>query len=856
MTLRRSKPVIFPPAGISDALDGAEDFPGACSLLTNLIPAQNNKGMMVARVAAQQLASLPDYGGGPLTCLLTVGDMAYGMYASAQFPGKDTPFAYNMATGTFLTIGGITSGNLPASQSTTGDWTPPTADQIATRVLFTHPGFPGGTSLPTQFTGSPGNLTNGSPIVTGFPFGIIGIAPGATLTGNGIPPGTTVASWTASNITVNATGVATQNTISVASATGLFVGQVISLPTTPNATGDVIASIAGTTITLLYGNLASNFTSQPTTFQTATLTMSQNATATANDVAIYETSSVAPKFGWLDLSGFSTTINGNTSNGTPAIFGGFNIAGIQPGMPITGPGIPAGTTVLAASNVAFNVLATLVAGSITIADINILPVTSGINNVLAPNQNIAGPGLATGTTLLSLTEPFGIPFGNAGGGILSQPAVLSETEATYGVSGGIIILSQPATATTTGAVSFTVTGGTPAAPLWAAGDTQGIPLAGVPVFVKQYGGSACFGVNTTNPQTAGVTFSDPGIPCQQTNASQTITFRNAIPVTAAQGLPLDNQLGGIIQSLTVFQGASNLQQITGVPALNNISVNTSQVATGTLAPNSIASTPKGIIFAAPDGLRLLDFDGRVSDPIGVRGQGIVIPFINAVTPTRMAANFSKNIYRITLTWQPPPVVQPIYGTAQRTDEFWLHLDTGKFTGPHTSTMDLIAPWISRDTFICSPTFGRGALWRSDPDPNPGSSYVENSVALNWLLRTVLLPDDPTMTANSLVESSLFASMSAATQWLASAIDDQGATMAQAYAWLGPNVTQSQLPLYWNNPAVFRQMVLKIAGNSEPQTVVGTIMLRYQKLNYPLPFRPVQEFVLGQSIPGGGDVLGP
>ena len=171
-------------------------------------------------------------------------------------------------------------------------------------------------------------------------------------------------------------------------------------------------------------------------------------------------------------------------------------------------------------------------------------------------------------------------------------------------------------------------------------------------------------------------------------------------------------------------------------------------------------------------------------------------------------------------------------------------------------MDLAAPWISNETFVCAPSFGRGALYQSDPDQSSSSIYFENGAQLTFLYRSTPLPDDESMFANSLVESDIFASMSAATQWLASFIDDQNQTLAQAYVWLGPNVTQSKLPIYWNNAIVFRQGSVVLTGNCEPQTIIGALGLRYQKLKYQITFRPVPEFVLGQSVLGGPDVLAP
>src|SRR5215472_16637524 len=113
MALRRVRAVRWAPNGLSDALDGTEDFQGACSLLTNLIPAQNNNGMVIARPAAVRVATLPDYGGGPMTALLTVGNMAYGMYESlslSQNPDNWDPARINADIA-------LSEGNLTATHT-------------------------------------------------------------------------------------------------------------------------------------------------------------------------------------------------------------------------------------------------------------------------------------------------------------------------------------------------------------------------------------------------------------------------------------------------------------------------------------------------------------------------------------------------------------------------------------------------------------------------------------------------------------------------------------------------------------------------------------------------------------------
>ena len=848
MTLRNQKSVVWAPSGLSDALDSSEEeFPGSLALCADLIPAQNNRKMMVARPAATFLASLPDFGGGPVTCLVAVGNMIYGMYASAQFSGKDRPFAYNLATGVFSTISGMTNSNLPASQPTTGDWTPPTAENVATRILFTHPGFPDGPSVGAQYATFFGNITNGSPTVTGAPFVQGGASPGpavgSILFGTGIPPNTAVVSVTSVLINTTATGTSGTNTCTVASAAGIFIGQAL---VAPGGQFIIVSNVVGTTVTLT-ANLGVNLSASPVNFIGATMVMSNNASATTNGLQINALSPMPAKFGWLDTSNFTLNTLGDLISGLPIIAGNPTIAGLQPGMTITGANIPANTTITGFTAVvisAGNCVTASASASVTV------PLEfPALANTITPGMQCAGPGIPANTSVI------GAVYSSTNITVtLNQNATASAT-VTLTFTGAIIGLSAAATAGGA-AVAIAIAGGTVANPLWGAGDTNINPLAAIPVFVRQLAGSAAFGVNTTSPPTSATAFSDPGIPCQMSQVSQIITFQNAVPVTAAKGLPLENQLGGIIQSLIVFQGASNIQQITGSVALGNITVNTSQVATGTFSPNSVASTPKGLIFASPFGLRMIDFDGRVTDPIGARGKGAVIPFQNAVNPTRVSASFNENTYRVTISWQPPPTLQNIWGSAVRTDEFWLHLDVGLFTGPHTSVMDLSAPWISNETFVCAPSWGRGELFVSDPDQAQNSVYIENGRPLTWALRTTLLPDDESLYANSIVESDIFASMSAATQWIASFIDDQNQTLAQAYVWLGPGVTQAKLPIYWNNAIVFRQGSVLITGNSEAQTLIGALGLRYQKLKYPITFRPAPEFVLGQTPLGTPGVLGP
>jgi hypothetical protein len=817
-----------------------------------------------------------DYGGGPFTALASVGNMIYGMVASATFTGKDAPFVYNGVSGTFTAISGLSAGLLPTSQPTTGDWTPPTIAEVTSRVVFTHPGFAGGLTLPTSFQLFSGGLTSGSSTVNG-PYAYS--APVGTIiedSGGGIPANTTIQNTIATEVVTAATGNPGATSILVASTSGIVVGDAAFGP----GLAGIVSAISGSNVSF-NSALTQTMAGAQVSFQGTNIIMSQTATATTAGSNIFAWSPTTVKFGWLDIGGFSAAnIIGNTIANAPAITGSPNITGVQPGMTISGPGIAAGTVVNGTINTVFNISALTVTGSPTIQ------LTTGFTQyAIGVGQTVSGLGVPPNTTVLtfnvagfSVTLTQAITAGSGGAGI---PLTLA---------GAQILMSQNATTSANG-VALTIAGGTAAAPLWGAGDLSVYPIASStpPVFVAQYSNRAYYGVNT--PNSAAVQASDAGSAAIQSNISQTLVFHNGIPVTAAAGLGLSNQLGGIVQSLMVFQGDSNIQQITGDFASQNIAVNPLQTATGTLAPNSIASTPKGLMFVASDGLRLIDFNGNVSDPIGTYGKGISLPFINAVLYSRIAAAYNENVYRVTVSWIPPQTVASVWGTSQRMDEFWFHADVGKWSGPHTSIMDMIVPLPAGNTFIgvahnppaSIPGFvltddagftltddtgvvvtddsggsaiaAAAALFRSDVNPSSITIYTELGTPLTCAFTTALMPDNPGQMAIGMSQTTIMVGMRSGEQeLLMTATDDMGQTLSRAYVVIGPFSAPAQRPIPWTSPLVFRQLRLSLTATASSTLQLGAINLRDEVLGYQLPYPVAQEWILGQVMTGG--VLGP
>ncbi len=858
MPFRDTHPRRFTPEGLTDAVDGSDAFKGAMSMLVNLIRQANSRGIVVPRPAATLVAMLPDYGGGPVTLIEQTGDLFYGFYASLAFPGKDRPYYYDAVANVFRTIDGMTTANLPDSPPQTGPWTPPTAAQVAGRIMFTHPGFSNAPLTPGQGSQLIANTTSGSPVVISQ---ITTIAAGGTISGPNITSGTTVLSVVQMSQTSNGTpapsGSGGQNTFSFASVVGLAPKAGMTITGYGGADGvtGVILDVTGSTITYTGINPAT-FSGGEVLWYGSQITMSANATGTSGSsgemIALTAPMSIEAtvKFGWLDITGLVIMLSGTLTSGSPIVIMS-DTTGVQSGQSVTGTGIPADTSVVSVSIPSFSI-----AGQ-TNPNTGFLTLlyTGGPFTLPFVGQSVTGPGVPIGSVVSA--PPTILQQTNVSALILVQIShVTSATPAsgTYLFTGGqAVLLSNPATAD--GPQTLTFTGGTPTAPRWAAGDMDIHPLASIPVFVAAFNSRAWFGVNT--PIAAGVQASDAGFPTQQSNANQTLFFNGAVPVNAAAGLPLSTQLGGIIQALMVFQGDTNIQQITGDFAFGNISVNTLPVATGTLSPRSIASTNKGLLFSASDGLRLIDFNAAVTDPLGIDGKGISVPFVNAAEPSRIEAAFDDDIYRVTIYWQPPRSLGHIWGDSLRTDEFWLHFTSGRWSGPHTLLLDAVAPWPGRSSFLAAPTQARGFFYQSDPQPRASSTYDEFGETLSCVYQTDLLPDNPEQMAISVVETSLFVGLvSGSGELLVTATDDMGQVLDQTYVWIGPFSRPAQRAVPWHGPLVFRQMMLRVDAGATPALQLGTLALQTHVLGYQMPYPITPEFILGASPLGGGDVLGP
>lgn len=146
MPLRKERDFTFRPRSVVDALDGGEVPPGGMQSASNLIFDPDNPSCLECRPAAAAQSGFTGFSGaGVPVVAYQVGDISYGLMPTSRNSGHDEPFAYNVKTGTVLTVSGtISTATTPVTQSTSGDWVPPTMDMVGVLLYVTHPGFPGG----------------------------------------------------------------------------------------------------------------------------------------------------------------------------------------------------------------------------------------------------------------------------------------------------------------------------------------------------------------------------------------------------------------------------------------------------------------------------------------------------------------------------------------------------------------------------------------------------------------------------------------------------------------------------------------------------------------------------------------
>lgn len=561
-----------------------------------------------------------------------------------------------------------------------------------------------------------------------------------------------------------------------------------------------------------------------------------------------------PYFGWFDISSFTSTVYsgatmGNTTSGsnviqslrTPVGNSDPIDSGYYPGMTISGAGIPAGTTIVSTTKGAFSLATT---GSFTFGSNSVTSVANltGVQvGMLA-----SGPDLPTaGLYVTAISGSTVTLSGNA-------TATATGAAVTF-TGGGTITISNNATATANG-VALTIAGGTPTAPLWGAGNTNTNPLISVPTCVAGYNARAWFGMGQY------AVYSDVEDPTQVSYASQALAIGDPTPITAMQSVPLTSQLtGGIQQSLTIYKGGESFFQVTGDALTNNLLLNAVTGSVGTLAPATIAQTPKGVMMIAVDGARLLGLTGLQGDIVGGYGQGVAAPFTTKALTSRINAAYAGTTYRVSVA----VTTASIPGFTVTASEYWFHIETGKWTGPHSFPSQIVNPTGDGTSFLVTSWTYPAAIFKSDPEPSGASVFVEprlttTTAQLGWQMTSAPLPDNQQLAYVQVIRASLgcvqvpggpimtsiyaqdpgtssgsytipSAGVSAVPKW--------GSMTWGAFIWGGGGNLYpfTAKPLYFSQPVVGRQLVLQAqCSTSTYGQKIGNWTLGYQLTGYNSP----------------------
>lgn len=410
----------------------------------------------------------------------------------------------------------------------------------------------------------------------------------------------------------------------------------------------------------------------------------------------------------------------------------------------------------------------------------------------------------------------------------SSSAPLNQDLPTAALIGTNVVMTHPLLGTQAANISLAV----PAVPVYNTADLTGAITFGAlgkgPSWVCQFGQRAYYGVNTV-AVVPSVVASDVLTPFHVTSAGQALTFGNNLRLTAAAPLGLSNQLGGIIQSLMVFQGNSNIQQITGDFALTSWDVNTLNVATGTLSPRSICSTPQGLAFLSPSGLRIIDQGGNVGDPIGIAGSGVNVPFLPA------------NIgiyYQLACAGCDGVTLKIALSTLSSGVEYWYNIPRKVWSGPH-------GPFASAQFMIYNAGFlsvpnpffliaGNVNIYATPTDPQASSSFVENGGQIAPVMTTVLLDDNGQLAESELAELQVITASPNTASIVVNINSSSGSLINTATTSINPSGGTPGVHPYrvdFPKPTVFNRMKISVTLIPYFGTRIGDLWLRLRTLGF-------------------------
>jgi hypothetical protein len=388
-----------------------------------------------------------------------------------------------------------------------------------------------------------------------------------------------------------------------------------------------------------------------------------------------------------------------------------------------------------------------------------------------------------------------------------------------------------------------------AAPTWTAANLATNPLPAVPTSVANFNNRAYYSFGNK------LFYSDVLVPLTATNAGQSLTVGDNTAITAQAGLPVQTTSSGIVGALVVFK-PSQIWQVTGDAAVttNPLSQNYLTLNVGCISPRSIVPTSFGLAFigiAGPFFLSplgaVLPLNSKLSDGSPADLQA---PFQNTTSPTRIAAGFQGNIYRV--------CVPTLTASGAATNDYWYDLYRRRWSGPHTFPYDCISAVsgaTSGSYFLLSTAAHPGALYRGLAQPQAGITpeYDDLGVPLQTVMQSSSFPKTGHMAEKQVVESTIeLSSTGASVSYNISALNSLGNIVGNAAVttqnigglwgsnvwgdgtlWASPKNTPSVYTVPWSAPVVFKKFSLNIQATAVNSLSIGTFYARYQDCGYTL-----------------------
>jgi len=518
--------------------------------------------------------------------------------------------------------------------------------------------------------------------------------------------------------------------------------------------------------------------------------------------------------GYFDVSNYTQTQLGNVTSGSNQITGNMSIGALGPGFTISGTGIAAGATVTNLVNVTPQATGTTTASS---------PTLTAMSSVagFAPGQPIAGVNIPLGATIVSLTSNTITMSANA--------LATSSSPVTVSATGTVVTMSANATGTGV-QENVVIAGGTANTPLWCAGNTTNIQLAGIPTNISNFNNRAYISVGQY------LTLCDP-LSLNISQATQTLVVGDTSPITALQPLTIINPATSApVQGLLAFK-ANLVTLVTGDPTTNNLANNTlSPSGVGTTSPDAVCATTSGVYFVDVDGLRCVELSGNITDPL----PDVRVPFINAINRTRISAAYNAGVYRVCLQRG------DVSGTPWQ--EFWFDLKYRLWTGPHTFQQQIILPW--KGSFIAFSNAFPATIYQTDPVQTAISNFIENGTLLSWTYATAALPDNEDLMYNSLIVASINVAFKAGAPTLQVVATDENGTIVGLASiitpgaasfwgsmvwgtnvWYGQQYGLQPRQIPWTAAVVFSKLILKITAPSSLGFQISNFQALYQPLGY-------------------------